>query len=389
MKNNKFDEYFNQLITVIHNHELIKLTLSSKIDKKSELKNVNVTMVQLKKGFFLNFVYRYNTKDVTKNYSFDEGVKFLQNELENNFYNAHLYSTTEDFFMQRNPAGKVILKKNAPSMQLPESFHHDNVKDRLIKSQKNIYLRELGIVNANWEIRREMQFKYKQINKYIELLSPYLTNDLFENACKIVDMGSGKGYLTFALYDYITSVLQKEIQMIGVEMRPDLVDSCNAIAEKCGFTHLNFVTSTIKEVQLDKIDVLIALHACNTATDDSIYRGITSDAQLIVCAPCCHKQVRKVMNPTNSLKHIAQYGILKEHQAELLTDGIRAMLLEAFGYKTNVFQFIETEHTPKNVMIVGEKIANPKNKAYLLSEINNIKEMFGIENHYLETLLLQ
>jgi hypothetical protein len=200
-------------------------------------------------------------------------------------------------------------------------------------------------------------------------------------------MGSGKGYLTFALYDYLTNTLGKKPVMTGVEFREDLVKSCNLIAEKSKFDQLNFIAGTIEEVELKGIDILIALHACDTATDDAIYRGITAGASLIVCAPCCHKQIRKEMNVTNELHSLVKFGILKERQAEIITDTIRALILEAYGYKTKVFEFISTEHTPKNVMIVGRKTAgeNPA-KEKIFRDIAAIKASFGIKGHYLEGL---
>jgi len=201
-------------------------------------------------------------------------------------------------------------------------------------------------------------------------------------------MGSGKGYLTFALYDFLTNNLKKSVNMTGVEFREDLVNVCNAIAEKANFNQLAFKKGTIADTNLEKIDILIALHACDTATDDAIYRGITSDASLIVCAPCCQKQIRKAMNVTNELSNITKFGILKERQAEIITDTLRAMIMEAYGYKTNVFEFISLEHTPKNVMIVGKKNSKTKpDKKQILDNIAAIKKVYGIDKHYLETLL--
>ena len=176
--------------------------------------------------------------------------------------------------------------------------------------------------------------------------------------------------------------------MTGVEIRPDLVEACNNIAKKSHFNDLNFIQGTIKDTPFDNIDILIALHACDTATDDAIYRGIMSKASLIVCAPCCHKQIRKEFNVTDPINNVTKFGILKERQAEIITDSIRALLLEAHGYKTNVFEFISTEHTPKNVMIVGEKTSNAnQDKQKILDDIASIKKIFGIRSHYLEILL--
>jgi SAM-dependent methyltransferase len=388
LNDNKLYEFFEKLTLSVENKELIKLLLSDKRDRTSDLKNIIVTIVKLKKGYFLNFVYRHNTKDITKNFTEKEGIGLIKTALENDFSNANLYSKTQDVSLQIKPNGKILLKINNSTLEEPLTFTHDKVKDRLIKVENKSYLRELEIVNANWEIRREMNDKYKQISKYIELLKPYLTEKLLKNSCQIADMGSGKGYLTFALYDYITNTLQKNIKMTGVEVRPDLVNICNTIAKKSNFNNLYFEQGTIKDAKFNKVDVLIALHACDIATDEAIYCGIVSKSSLIVCAPCCHKQIRQEFNVTTPLNNVTKYGILKERQAEIITDSLRGLLMEAFGYKTNVFEFISTEHTPKNIMIVGEKTTreNP-NKQQILDKISSIKQIFGIKEHYLERLL--
>ncbi|MCX6223876.1 MAG: SAM-dependent methyltransferase [Bacteroidia bacterium] len=387
MENNPTGIFFDKLAQAIDSKELIKLVISNQKIKSSDLQSIIVTIAQLKRGYRLNFVYRHATKDITKNYEFAEGIELLKRANRTDFNNADLFSNRENASLVTTPSGKVKISTHEPTLQPVTLFHHDRTKERLINTVGNIYLRELGITNANWEVRREMSDKYKQINRYIELIEPEIKELALHSDYHVVDMGSGKGYLTFALYDYLANNLEKIPLMTGVEFREDLVKSCNLIAELSKFDHLNFISGTIEKVAINKIDILIALHACDTATDDAIYRGITSNASLIVCAPCCHKQIRKELNVTNELNHIVKYGILKERQAEIITDTIRAMILEAYGYKTKVFEFISTEHTPKNVMIIGRKTANENpGKQRILNDIQAIKEFFGITEHYLEAL---
>ncbi|MBL0355368.1 MAG: SAM-dependent methyltransferase [Chitinophagaceae bacterium] len=233
-----------------------------------------------------------------------------------------------------------------------------------------------------------MQDKYKQINRYVEIIDGIIKDLDFNKSISVVDMGSGKGYLTFALYDYLTSTLQLQAKVSGIELRPDLVNICNQIAAKANFSNLHFEKGSIADAAIQSIDMLIALHACDTATDDAIYKGIQANAKVIICAPCCHKQIRKQMKPGNVLNSITKHGILLERQAEIVTDSIRALLLEAAGYKTRVFDFIATEHTPKNVMIVGIKNKNTiDKKEEYLEKVKALKALFSIETHYLETLL--
>lgn len=387
LKTNK-DLFVEKLQSIIDNKTLIRLSLSSPKNKATDLKKIIITAVELKRGYCLNFVYRHSTKDITKNFDIPEGIELINQAFECNFNNAEVLSTVENLNVYTLPNGKIQLKTSGSTANVPLTFTHDKPKDKLIAIENNIYLHELGITNANFELRREMSDKFRQINKYIELLAPNLAEANLTSGFHVVDMGSGKGYLTFALYDYLTNNLKIPIQMTGVEFRPDLVQICNDIALKANFTQLKFDKGTIANTLLDKIDVLIALHACDTATDDAIYRGIKSGAALIVCAPCCHKQIRKALNVSNELGNITKFGILKERQAEIITDTLRAMIMEYFGYKTNVFEFISLEHTPKNVMIVGRKTSKPTaNKKQILEDILAIKKLYGIEKHYLETLL--
>jgi hypothetical protein len=392
MENNLSDRFFDKLTAVINNKELIKLVISNPKIKSSGINSIIITIAQLKRGYRLSFVYRYSTKDITKNYEFVEGVALIKKALVEDFSNGDLFCIKENISLVTTPSGKIKINTHEPTLQPVSAFRHDKVKDRLINTAGNIYLRELEITNANWEVRREMSDKFRQINRYIELIEPEikeLTKDFtIPQEYHIADMGSGKGYLTFALYDYLANTLGVIPMMTGVELREDLVKSCNIIAKKSGFNQLFFKTGTIQEVELQKIDILIALHACDTATDDAIYRGIKSNASLIVCAPCCHKQIRKELNVTNELSNITKFGILKERQAEIITDTIRALLLEAHGYKTKVFEFISTEHTPKNVMIVGRKISSMSPIfGKIMEDVATIKKIFGIERHHLEQAL--
>jgi len=380
--------FLDKLQNIFLNKELIKLTLTGKKDKNSELKKIIVTAVELKKGYCFNFVYRNNTNDITKNYDLTEGLDNIQNALECSFLNAEISATHKTIYYNHLPNGKIKIRVTDNMQPVPVAFTHNKIKNRLIEPSNNIYLRELNITNANGEVRREMSDKFKQINKYIELLEPELKELDKDNNYHIVDMGAGKGYLTFALYDYIAKLFENNIKVTGVEYRPDLVQICNTIALKCNFTNLQFIEGTIEKTQIDKIDILIALHACNTATDDAIFRGIQANATMIVCAPCCHKQIRKSFNVSDQLLGITKYGILEERQAEIITDAIRAQILEAYGYKTKVVEFISSEHTPKNVMIVARKTMNKNiDKQKILNNIAAIKSLFGIKKHYLETLL--
>ncbi|MFZ4399466.1 MAG: class I SAM-dependent methyltransferase [Bacteroidales bacterium] len=381
----QFVELFSKSLS---DHSFVRLAFKNKRNKTLDLNTVTVKIIEVKDGIKLSFVYRYPTKDITKNYSFDESTAIIDGFLKNDFLQADLFTLTADYYLTIHKNNIASIRQKTSSISEIPQPTHDKEKNRMITTKNNIYLKELGITGNDGEVKKNMQDKYRQINKYIEIIDGILRNTQTASTFNIVDMGAGKGYLTFALYDYLYNVLHKTPNVIGVELRKELVENCNLISQHADFPNLSFKTGTIKDVEIPATDMLIALHACDTATDDAIFRGIQSDAKVIVCAPCCHKQLRKQMHPTDDLSLISQFGILKERQAELLTDAIRALLMEAYGYKTNVFEFIATEHTPKNVLIVGvkQKKSETPNEE-ILHKIQNIKNIHGIEYHYLENLL--
>jgi hypothetical protein len=200
-------------------------------------------------------------------------------------------------------------------------------------------------------------------------------------------MGSGKGYLTFAAYDYFKNTRGINVRITGVDTKSELVSIDNDIARASEFEDLEFVHGWIGDYDLKNVDVLIALHACNTATDDAIFKGIRADADLIVVAPCCHQEIRPQLKAPDFLGGIFRHGVILEREAETLTDGLRALFLEINGYSTRIFEFISTEHTPKNNMIVGTRATKNVDKEKIAEQIKAIKNFYGITEQRLGSLL--
>ena len=314
------NDWLTHLTESLEKDQFIKLTLSKPRPTNKDIKNVYVRWIELKKGRQLSFTYRYATKDMVKNYPKESGIHILQEALQTDFYNGHLFSTEADFNFEQTKKGKSRLLKTKPTQTKSANTKHNKAKKRWVDPNRP-YLHHLGITNAKGQVLKNRQAKYKQINKYLEIIDNLLKNRTLPNPFHIVDMGSGRGYLTFALYDYLVNTLQKDVQIIGVELRPHLVNQCNDIAKKVGFTQLQFLAQDINDFPAEQIDMLIALHACDIATDIAIAKGILSEAGLVVVAPCCHKQIRKEMNCNNELQAILKHGILEERQAEMITDG--------------------------------------------------------------------
>lgn len=357
------------------------------------LKNIYIKPVIIKREKKLSFVFRYKTQDITKNFELETGIMEIQGLLQvEGFRMATLFTEAENLLCQFTKKGTWILRKEDPTVTKPVSLGHDRQKERKLESINNVYLQELRLTDAEGKVYKNAQDKWKQINHYIEILSTILQRLPTKDVLNVVDMGAGKGYLTFALYDYLTHILQKRTSLIGVEYRKDLVELCNQIAVKSNFKDLLFMRGAIEDYQPQSdLDILIALHACDTATDDAIAKGIKHGADLIVVAPCCHKQVRREMEKNkakNELDFLLKHGIFMERQAEMVTDGLRALIMEYFGYQTKVFQFVSDAHTPKNVLVVGEKKSvNTQRQEEILAKIKSTKAYFGISYHHLERLM--
>ena len=387
MQVNPQKKEFLDLFQEVNSHgKCIKLTLSKVFKPKEDLKNIYIVPVEIKAEQMLSFTYRSKTQDQVKNYSLEEAILLLSDLLGASFLQALLVSTTSECQLLISKKGKFKLLNKMNSTAAKTSSHNKE-KNYLISSDNNIYLQKLGVCDANGRVKDKQQDKYRQINRYVELMSSWFAKIDTNKKLQIVDMGSGKGYLTFALYDYLHNQLKLDVAITGVELRGNLVDLCNSIKTECGFENLQFISKDINDFSSEEIDVIIALHACDTATDLAIYKGVKANAELIVCAPCCHKQVRKDMGTSETFKAITKHGIFEERQAEMLTDAIRSLLMEREGYITKAFEFISNEHTRKNIMLVGRKFKESGDAESINLEIKNLKESFKIERQELEDLL--
>ena len=379
-------EFLDSIQDSFQNRNLIKLSMSKVSNRTDDLKMIYVTPVELRSGLKFSFKYRFKTRDEVKNYTKDKALELVKELIGNSFMQILLNTNVEEQQLLVNKKGKAkrIVKKHVIDQI---NLNHNKEKNYLIKSVGNIYLERLGVCDKNGRVKDKQQDKFRQINRYVELMSHWFEKTDHPTTLNIVDMGSGKGYLTFALYDYLKNQLGINVSITGVELRENLVKLCTDISNECGFNDLTFVSKDIREFSAKEIDVIIALHACDTATDLAIYQGIIAEAKLIVCAPCCHKQVRSEMGSTTQFKALTKHGVFEERQAEMLTDTIRSLLMEREGFKTKIFEFISNEHTRKNVMMIGQKTNAKRNRKQLNDNVKQLKESFNIKRHELEDLL--
>ena len=365
----------------------IKLILSNYKGPDGSLQKISVRLIETKKGSRLMFQSRFETRDVVKNFEFDEGLGELRRQLGSGFRNGHLFTTTADLQLDIGKRSSRLAAGKATIMSRPNAAH-DRQKRSLIDPNA-FYLKALGVADDSGRIKSGQHDKWRQINKFIEILSGLVDASPLRDKkhIRIVDMGSGKGYLTFAAYDHFTNVRGIDVAMTGVEARPELVETCSQIAQAGGLTGLKFVEGRIADFDPGTADILIALHACDTATDDALFKGVSAYAAIIVAAPCCHKELRKQITPPEILAGILKHGVMLERTAETITDGLRSLLLEREGYSTKLFEFVPTEHTPKNNMLVGTRAAKPPDAGRIEHQITEVKSLYGIRTQHLEDLL--
>jgi SAM-dependent methyltransferase len=398
---NPCDEFVRHVTESLGDGSFVRLVLSRGIDTGDAPEKVIGRLVELKDGPRLSLTFRYATRDTTKNLVLDQAAIWAKEQIGTRFRSALLNTTKRDWQLFVDDSGDAKLVAHKPAHGEAPSRAHDRARRTLLDDSARDWLHGIGVLNDRGNVRPAMADKHAQINRYLEIFA-HLARDCGwterkpGNAClTVADMGCGKGYLTFALWHLFARVWKRPVKVIGVEVRKDLVDSANLLAQRIGAEGLEFTAGTIENAALPKVDALIALHACNTATDDAIRRGIELGAKLIIVAPCCHKEVRPQLaaarresRPPTPLDAVLEHGIMAERMAEWATDGLRALFLEWAGYRAKMIEFVSTEHTSKNLMIAAVRDGQPFALAAARARIEQFKDFFGIKHHSLDVLLL-
>jgi SAM-dependent methyltransferase len=372
----------------LENDSFVKMVLGKYRGPEPELLRIQVRQLSLKGEKQLSLLYIYKTREVTNNAPFADGIEMLENLIGDPFRSVHLFSVTGDVQLEVSKKGKCFWQESRPTHHTAPSDAHDADKKRYL-DQTNPFLQALGVTDAGHRVIPSMARKWKQINKFLEIFQHAFASSGIAraNAVQVVDFGSGKGYLTFALYDLLQHTHGVQTEVTGIELREDLVGFCNATAKKLGKDGLGFYQGDVGGYNPDSLDILIALHACDTATDQAIYLGIRAGAEIIMCAPCCHKEIRKQMHLPEVLEPVLKFGVHLGQEAEMVTDSLRALLLEANGYKTQLLEFVSLEHTSKNKMLLAIKRDSPSDPENTLKKIEKLKGFYGIKEQSLERLL--
>ena len=372
---------------VINQETIINATLSGVRNKSTKTFNkLTIKKVIIKNEEKHQFEYFYDKNVEHKNLNNNESIKEMTNLIDTYFKQVLINTVDSDYHILVNKKGEVKINKKKPTRKFEEPSHNKKKKYILNEGDKTPFLIELGIMTSQGKIVNAKYDKFKQINRYLELVSdciPYLDKN---KTIRIIDFGCGKAYLTFALYDYLVLKMGYNVEIVGLDLKENVITFCSDLAKKLNFNDLRFEQGDIKGFdQFTDVDMVISLHACNTATDEALAKAVNWGANVILAVPCCqHEFLKKIKN--EKMIPMMKYGIIKEKLATLLTDSVRANVLEIMGYRTQVIEFIDMEHTPKNVMIRAflEKTNNITKVVNQYKEFKNewnispyIEEAFG------------
>ncbi|HIC13125.1 MAG TPA: SAM-dependent methyltransferase [Sulfurimonas sp.] len=346
-------EDIRKLSQRIINNEVIMFATFSGIRNKS-LKTFNkatIKKVMIKNELKYQFEYIYDKNVEHKNLNKIDSINEIDNLLKTYFKQALINTLESDYHILVSKSGVAKINKKAATKKFEEISHNRKKKYILNEGEVTSFLVELGIMTADGKVINSKYDKFKQINRYLELVSdciPYLDKN---KTIRIIDFGCGKAYLTFALYDFLVLKMGYNVEIVGLDLKENVIKFCSNLANKLNYDDLRFVQGDIKGFnEFENVDMVISLHACNTATDDALATAVNWGAKVILAVPCCQHELRKKIK-NKKMVPLLKYGIIKEKLSSLLTDSLRANVLEIMGYRTQVLEFIDMEHTPKNIMI--------------------------------------
>lgn len=371
---------------------LIRIILSNPVLKEGagpgKVLKVRVRPVMLKGGMVFQAEELTEKQAFHRNLTKEEGVPYLLGLLEGGFKQAEAESVKGQARVMVGKKGTVTVKVKKNQQKIvaaPNVASHNRQKRYILEEGKPVaFLEDLGVMTAEGKVIRSRYDKFRQINWFLEFIEDILPRLDKSRENVIIDFGCGKSYLTFAMYYYLHELRGYEVRIIGLDLKQDVIDRCNRLSEAYGFDKLKFYHGDIASYDgVDHVDMVVTLHACDTATDYALEKAVKWDASVILSVPCCQHELNKQMD-NKLLRPVFQYGLIKERMAALYTDALRAEILENRGYRTQILEFIDMEHTPKNILIRAVKQGGPKDNR---KEIEDILQFLGTEQTLARLLL--
>lgn len=367
----------------------LRIVLSRKAPRSKEpAERVTVRPVSLGDRDAYQVARTSGRRETHENISATEAKQRVQRLFGEVFLDCHLFTPQASYTARITRRGEIKVTKQPASMTIPSKQHDRSKQHVLVDGVPCPFLIEMGVMTPGGKVRARKQKKFRQVNRFLELVGDMVHSLPAVDSLRVVDFGCGKSYLTFALHYLLTEIHGRRVDIIGLDEDPEIIRQCQQVARRLGCRGLEFRLGHIAEFDSQvKMHLAVSLHACDTATDDALAKAVHADADVILAVPCCQHELAAIIH-SPALEALEQYGLLKERLAALSTDALRAMALEICGYRTQVVEFIDTEHTAKNVLIravrrqAGEASPNEKTEAF-----RKLKDSLGIEQMYLEELL--
>lgn len=371
-------EDLKSAISEITKEEIIKVVISNKINKDVKYKKIVFALKEKANKEYYQ-IEKYTDKQV-----FHENIEKGSLEekvlecLENNYKQLTAWSDEATLDLKISKKGKILLNKKKSDNKKLVKKEHNKEKNYILKEGMIIEpLIDLGVFTKEGKVVNSKYDKYKQINRFVEIIDDEIKKNDYKDLT-ILDFGCGKSYLTFVLYYYFVKIKKINVKMIGLDLKEDVIKKCNDIAKRYNYENLHFELGDINGFKYNnKVDMVITLHACDTATDYALYNAVKWNTKMIFSVPCCQHEFNHQMK-TDDFSILTKYGIVKERIAALMTDSVRANLLEAVGYKTQLLEFIDIAHSPKNILIRASKSKISKDKKEkVLNEVNSLINEFN------------
>lgn len=366
------------LADILEKNELIFASLSSP-RKECNISKANIRPILIKGKISYQITEQRQQKAVHQNVQDADCLIWFKRHLQE-FKQIFLYTPSADYHVLVGKKGNFTLLKKAPTKALPDLLHNRPKEYLLPEGVPVPFLVKLGVMNSEGKVYAAKRDKFRQINRFLEMVDDVLPHLDISHLLRIVDFGCGKAYLTFALYHFLKVTKMYPIEMVGLDLKSDVIQYCQELAAELGYKEdLHFIKGDINAFQTqNKVDMVISLHACDTATDAALEKAIRWQAKIILCVPCCqHELMPQIHQPT--LDPLLKHGILKERFAALTTDAARVQLLEVLGYHTQILEFIDIEHTPKNLLIRAVKRSKPGNIENAWQEYLTFKHCLNID----------
>ncbi|BCN32809.1 SAM-dependent methyltransferase [Anaeromicropila herbilytica] len=375
MRMNNIEEILNKYCTI----DLIQVIISNST-KKEDILKVKIRPILKKEELLFQTSEYIGKKVLHNNYKKEEIVQKIQFYLDGLFKQAEIKTKSNLITILVSKKGTVTIKNKTikdSEVTMKQNLEHNRTKQYILKEGIPVpFLVDLNVMTKEGQIVKARYDKFRQINRFLEFVEDILPSLDKERELTIIDFGCGKSYLTFAMYYYLKELKNYNINVIGLDLKEDVIRTCNALRDKYQYDKLNFLQGDIASYEgVNHVDMVVSLHACDTATDYALYKAVKWNASVILSVPCCQHELNNQMQ-ANELKSIFQYGLIKERTAALYTDALRANLLEIMGYKTQILEFIDMEHTPKNILIRG--VRSDKNKKKDYKEYENTIQFLGV-----------